>query len=303
MTDMSTLKSKILLLKELLALKEVVDKGSIQIAAGENGIKNSNLYQLVKDLEDRFNTKLINRNFDGSQPTNSTQMIYNDICAIEELLNKISENFVDMDALSGSMSVWTEEGLFGSYILKDLSDFYAKYPKIRLELLMRKEPDISNMDILIVKPKLHPNIHGTVLFKFKTHLKFYTSKRYLEEHGAPKNINDLLENHNLCMVIRYMNLSEVQSIIKRAKHLNTTSDSLALIYRLVNDGDGITVFPSWFEESSKNLVCLKNLDFELEMETQCMCRTEIAESPKVRAFVNFFIDFCTGHDVPIDIYY
>lgn len=300
---MSTLKKKIILLKELLALKEVVDKGSIQIAAGENGIKNSNLSQLIKSLEERFHTKLINRNFDGSQPTNSTQLIYNDILNIEELLNKISENFVDVNALSGSMSVWTEEGLFGSFIMKDLSEFYAKYPKIRLELLMRKEPDIDNMDILIVKPKLHPDIHGTVLFKFKTHLKFYTSKKYLETHGVPKNINDLLEKHDLCMVIRYMNLPEVQSIIKRAKHLNTTSDSLALIYRLVNDGDGITVFPSWFEESNKNLVCLKNLDFEYEMETQCVCRTEIAESPKVRAFVNFFIDFCTGHEVPIDIYY
>ena len=300
---MSTLKKKIILLKELLALKEVVDKGSIQIAACENGIKNSNLSQLVKSLEDRFNTKLINRGFDGSLPTNSAQIIYNDICTIEELLNKISENFVDIDALSGSMSVWTEEGLFGSFILKDLSEFYSKYPKIRLELLMRKEPDIENMDILIVKPKLHPDIHGTVLFKFKTHLKFYTSKKYLETHGVPQNINDLLENHNLCMVIRYMNLPEIQSIIKRAKHLNTTSDSLALIYRLVNDGDGITVFPSWFEESSKNLVCIKDLDFEYEMETQCVCRTEIAESPKIRAFVNFFIDFCTGHSVPIDIYY
>ena len=300
---MSTLKKKIILLKELLALKEVVDKGSIQIAAGENGIKNSNLSQLIKSLEERFHTKLINRNFDGSQPTNSTQLIYNDILNIEELLNKISENFVDVNALSGSMSVWTEEGLFGSFIMKDLSEFYAKYPKIRLELLMRKEPDIDNMDILIVKPKLHPDIHGTVLFKFKTHLKFYTSKKYLETHGVPKNINDLLENHDLCMVIRYMNLPEVQSIIKRAKHLNTTSDSLALIYRLVNDGDGITVFPSWFEESGKNLVCLQDLDFEYEMETQCVCRTEIAESPKVRAFVNFFIDFCTGHEVPIDIYY
>ena len=303
MTNMSTLKSKILLLKELLALKEVVDKGSIQIAACENGIKNSNLSQLIKDLEDRFDTKLINRNFDGSQPTNSTQIIYNDICAIEDLLNKILENFVDIDALSGSMSVWTEEGLFGSYILKDLSEFYAKYPKIRLELLMRKEPNIETMDILIVKPKLHPNIHGTVLFKFKTHLKFYTSKRYLETHGTPQSVQDLLENHNLCMVNRYMGLPEIHSIIKRAKHLNTTSDSLALIYRLVNDGDGITIFPSWFEESSKNLICLKDLNFESEMETQCMCKTEIAEMPKIRAFVNFFIDFCTGHNVPIDIYY
>ena len=300
---MSTLKSKLILLKELLALKEVVDKGSIQIAACENGIKNSNLSQLIKNLEDRFDTKLINRSFDGSLPTNSAQIIYNDICAIEGLLNKITETFVDMDALSGSMSVWTEEGLFGSYILKDLSEFYAKYPKIRLELLMRKEPDVSSMDILIIKPKLHPNVHGTVLFKFKTHLKFYTSKKYLAEHGTPKNINDLLENHYLCMVKRYLNLPEYQSIIKRARHLNTTSDSLALIFRLVNDGDGITVLPSWFHESSKNLVCLQDLDFEYEMETQCICRTEIAESPKVTAFVNFFIDFCKGHNVPIDIYY
>ncbi len=300
---MSTLKTKILLLKELLALKEVVDKGSIQIAANENGIKNSNLSQLIKDLEDRFHTKLINRGFDGSQPTNSAQLICNDICIIEELLNKIAENFVDMDALSGSVSVWTEEGLFGSFIMKDLSEFYGKYPKLRLELLMRKDPDISNTDILIIKPKLHPNIHGTVLFKFKTHLKFYTSKKYLETHGTPKNINDLLENHDLCMVYRYMNLPECQSMIKRAKHLNTISDSLALIYRLVNDDDGITVFPSWFEDSSQNLVCLNNLDFEHEMETQCMCRTEIAESPKIRAFVDFFIGFCSGHNVPIDICY
>lgn len=300
---MSTLKAKILLLKELLALKEVVDKGSIQIAACENGMKNSNMSQLIKDLEDRFETKFINRSFDGSQPTNSAQIIYNDICSIEELLNKISENFLDINALSGSVSVWTEEGLFGSFIMKDLSEFYAKYPKIRLELLMRKDPDISSMDVLIIKPKLHPDIHGTVLFKFKTHLKFYTSKKYLEIHGGPKNINDLLENHDLCMVCRYINLPECQSMIKRAKHLNTISDSLALIYRLVNDGDGITIFPSWFHESSENLVCLQNLDFEYEMETQCVCRTEIAESPKVRAFVDFFINFCKGHNVPIDIYY
>lgn len=300
---MSTLKTKIILLKELLALKEVVDKGSIQIAACENGVKNSNLSHMIKDLEDEFHTKLINRRFDGSQPTNSTQLIYNDICAIEGLLNKISENFVDIDALSGSMSVWTEEGLFGSFMLKDLSEFYAKYPKIRLELLMKQEPDISNMDVLIINSKVRPDIHGTVLFKFKAHKKFYASKKYLKTRGVPQNMNDLLENHDLCMLNRYMNLPEFQNIMKHAKHLNTTSDSLALLYRLVNDGDGITVFPQWFEESSKNLVCLNDIDFKYETEMQCICRTEIAESPKVRAFTNFFIDFCTGHDVPIDIYY
>ena len=210
---MSTLKTKLILLKELLALKEVVDKGSIQIASGENGMKNSNLSQLIKNLEDRFNTKLINRNFDGSQPTNSTQLIYNDICEIEEILNRISEKFLDKDALSGSMSVWTEEGLFGSFMLKDLSEFYAKYPKIRLELLMKQGPDVSNTDVLIINSKVHSYVHGTILFKFKAHKKFYASKKYLETHGVPKNMNDLLENHDLCMLNRYMNLPEFQSIM------------------------------------------------------------------------------------------
>ncbi len=301
---MSTLKTKILLLKELFALKEVVDKGSIQVAATENGIKNSNMSQLIKNLENRFNTKLINRGFDGSQLTKSAQIIYNDICEIEALVNKISENFVNTDDLSGYLSVWTEEeGLFGNFFFKDLSKFYAKYPKIRLEFLIKEDPNINNMDILIVKPKLHPNIHGTVLFKYRTHLKFYTSKKYLETHGTPKDINDLLENYNLYTVNHYINLPEYQSIIKHAKHLNTTSDSLAFIYRLVNDGNGIAVFPSWFEDTNKNLVCIKNLNFESEMETLCMCRTEIAESPKVLALVNFFTDYCNNNNVPIDIYY
>ena len=76
---MPTLKNKVILLRELLALKEVVDRGSIQIAANKNGIKNSNMSQLIKNLESLLGVKLINRNFDGSQPTNSTQIRYNDI--------------------------------------------------------------------------------------------------------------------------------------------------------------------------------------------------------------------------------
>lgn len=297
---MSTLKNKVILLRELLALKEVVDRGSIQIAANKNGIKNSNMSQLIKNLESLLGVKLINRNFDGSQPTNSTQIIYNDICTIEELLNKILDTFIDPDDLSGYMSVWAEEGLFGSFFMKDLSEFYAKYPKIRLELLMRKEPDINNMDILIIKPTIHPNILGTVLFKFKTQLQFYTSQKYLSANGMPKNMNDLLENHNLCLVDRYINLQEFRNIIKRAKHLNTTSDSLALISRLVNEGDGITILPSWFKETHTNLVCLDELDFNYETEIQCICRNQIAETPKVRAFVNFFTNLCSCHNLHIE---
>lgn len=300
---MSTLKTKIIFLKELLALKEVVDKGSIQTAALENGIKNTNMSQLIKDLETRLNTKCINRNYEGSHPTNSTQLIYNEIDCIEKILDSILNKFANFDDLSGFISVWTEEGLIGSFIMKNMSEFYARYPNIRLDLLMRQDPDIENTDILIVNAKTHPNIHGKLLFKFKAHTKFYTSQQYLDKHGMPKDIDDLLENYDLCMVKRYLNLPEYQCVLKRAKHLNTTSDSLALIYRLVNAGDGITVLPSWFEKYSENLVPIDNIPFEYETEVHCICRTEVAETKKIKAFALFFINFCKEQQIPVEILY
>ena len=100
--------------------------------------------------------------------------------------------------------------------------------------------------------------------------------------------------------VRYINLQEFRNIIKRAKHLNTTSDSLALISRLVNEGDGITILPSWFKETHTNLVCLDELDFNYETEIQCICRNQIAETPKVRAFVNFFTNLCSCHNMHIE---
>lgn len=300
---MATLKTKIILLKELLALKEIVDKGSIQAAALENGIKNSNMSQLIKDLETRLNTKCIDRNYEGSIPTNSTQLIYSEIDVIEKTLDNILNKFANFDDLSGFISVWTEEGLIGSFIMQNMSAFYAQYPKIRLDLLMKQEPDIENTDILIIDSKVRTNIHGKILFKFKAHTQFYASKQYLNSHTPPKNLEDLLENHDLCMAKRYLNLPEYQSIVKRAKHLNTTSDSLALIYRLVNAGDGITVLPSWFEKYSHNLVALDTVPYQYETEVHCVCRTEIADSQKIRAFVSFFANFCREQHVQIEVLY
>lgn len=48
---MATIKTRVTLLKELLALKEVIDTGQIQVAANKNGIKHSNMSKLISDLE------------------------------------------------------------------------------------------------------------------------------------------------------------------------------------------------------------------------------------------------------------
>ena len=58
---MPTIKTKITFLRELFALKEVID-------AGRNGIKHSNMSKMIQDLESRFKTHLLIRNSSGSAP-------------------------------------------------------------------------------------------------------------------------------------------------------------------------------------------------------------------------------------------
>ena len=49
---MPTIKTKIAFLRELLALKEVIDLGQIQAAAERNGFKHSNMSKMIADLEE-----------------------------------------------------------------------------------------------------------------------------------------------------------------------------------------------------------------------------------------------------------
>ena len=107
---MPTIKTKITFLRELLALKEVIDLGQIQAAADRNGIKHSNMSKIISDLEARFKTRLLIRSSAGSVPTNTTRQLYADIENIVNTLDNIFQNITGPDELTGYISIWTEEG-------------------------------------------------------------------------------------------------------------------------------------------------------------------------------------------------
>ena len=102
---MPTIKTKITFLRELLALKEVIDLGQIQAAADRNGIKHSNMSKIISDLEARFKTRLLIRSSAGSVPTNATRQLYADIENIVNTLDNIYHNITGPDELTGHISM------------------------------------------------------------------------------------------------------------------------------------------------------------------------------------------------------
>lgn len=296
---MATIKTRVTLLKELLALKEVIDTGQIQIAANKNGIKHSNMSKLISDLETRLNATVLQRTPAGSLPTNATPEIYSAIETICSTLDKI-EQVTPEKELTGYISIMVAEGLVGSYVLRELSRFYASYPKIRLDLLTNRKQNLSKVEVAMVDSNSNYQIPGRTLFRLRTPAYFFTTQEYLDTHGVPRDIDDMLENFDLCMYQSYLHIPECSFITKRARRLNTTTDSVGLVFRLIRDGDGIGLLPAWMVQQPPKLIRVPNIDFKYEHRMIAACSPKLIDSPKVRAFIRFLDGFCKQHNIPVE---
>ncbi len=82
-----SVKTKALLFRNLLYVKEVADTGSISLAAQKNGIKTSNLSKLIKETEILLGKVLFERTAHGVKPTFATLDLISDVYKMEECLN------------------------------------------------------------------------------------------------------------------------------------------------------------------------------------------------------------------------
>ncbi len=299
---MATIKTKVAFLRELLALKEVIDVGQIQAAAERNGIKHSNLSKMIADLEARFKTTLLIRSSAGSVPTNTTRQLYSDIEIISDALDNLLQNLTVPEELTGCLSIWTEEGFAGSGLLTELSKFYSRHPKVRLDILTNCHTNMSSPDITIVDARNLSKIPGKALFKFRTKAKFYSTPEYMYKRGAPKDIDDMLENYDLCIRQKFLQLPEFNFISKRAKWLNTTADSASIIYQLICEGAGIALMPEWCSNKNKRLVEVPNIEFDYEYVLTGFGNPLKVKGAKVQAFLEFFYEFCAEHEIQLEMF-
>lgn len=255
--------------------------------------------KLISDLETRLNATLLQRTPAGSLPTSATPEIYSAIETICSTLDKI-EQVTPEEELTGYISVMVAEGLVGSYILRELSRFYALYPKIRLDLLTNRQQNLSSIEVAMVDSNSNYQIPGRTLFRLRTPAYFFTTQEYLDTHGVPRDIDDMLENFDLCMYQSYLNIPECSFIAKRARKLNTTTDSVGLVFRLIRDGDGIGLLPAWMVQQPPKLIRVPNIDFEYEHRMIAACSPKLIDSPKVRAFIRFLNGFCKQHNIPVE---
>ena len=83
------IKSQIAFLKSVLYLAAVVECGSVTKAAEQNGVKQTNLSRMLKDLEDTIGKTLFVRKSNGLEPTETAMILYRHALTLQKNLETV----------------------------------------------------------------------------------------------------------------------------------------------------------------------------------------------------------------------
>lgn len=288
-----SIKKDTIILKNLLCFAETTKNGQINSTALKQGMKQSNLSNTIKELEEMFNTKLFNRLHNGITLTETGREVFEIACGIENIIHRVNNFSLSTNKIAGDIRLWTSDGIGTSYISACLPDFYLKYPDVHLDIKCSLEsPKIMHeIDMAIVYEEPKPLDTDTVVIS-KNSLKFklYAAKNYLSKFGYPENLEDLIENHRICTRRNFELWPLWNNVLEKSKHITATTNSSSMLLSIVKDGVGISLIPTCIGDKEPELMQLNKIKFEIEHPFWIISHKDTKDVPKVRALIDYIKD-------------
>ena len=275
----------IILTKQLLAFLEVAKCGQIKQTASNIHMKQSNLSNLIKELEDGLDIKLFNRDGHGVSLTRSGLAVFHIACDVYRSIEQIQSFSKQNNLVAGDLNLWISEGISSAYIPACLERFQEKFPNVHLNIVSSlKDPSaLSEFDLGIVyhEPQFED---AFILHKGILHFNLYASKVYLAQNGFPKDLQDLKAEHKICLRNDFENRwPQCADLFQNSKNILIRTDSSMVLLNLVKSNLGISFLPSCAADDS--LVPLLEKEVFIDQPYWIICPYHLKDIPKVRALM------------------
>jgi DNA-binding transcriptional LysR family regulator len=231
------------LLPSLAWFAQIARHRSFTRAAGEMGVSRAALSQKLKALEKQLGVKLLYRTTRDMSLTEAGQYLFDRLRpALTEIEHAVRGLGEAADEPSGLLRVNSSRMAAKALIEPHLDEFYARYPKLDLELVMA-EP-LSNIvadgcDAGIRLGRSLAEHMVAVPVTPTLSMAVVGSPAYFQRHGRPKAPDDLA--HHNCINYRYSGSGALHDWDFRAPGKNEQNFTLAVTGNLTtNDDEGMT---------------------------------------------------------------
>jgi DNA-binding transcriptional LysR family regulator len=290
-------------LNDTLVFVKVVELGSFIAAARELRLPKTTVSRRVQDLEARLGARLLHRTTRKLGLTEAGNVYYEHS---QRIAHELDEAESAVGQLQGGPRGWlrvTAPYSFGvNWIAPQLSVFYARYPEVRVELILNNDPlDLigQEIDVAVRVGKLaDSSLVARRLTVFRTQI--YASPHYLAEHGEPLHPDDLIHHRTLAMDKPHRNghgfawrLSDGErSLDYRIEPVLVANDPAAPLAALLN-GEGLMLAADVMvrREAEQGYVRRVLAGWTgPSADLNAVFPRGQGKSPKVRAFVDFLVE-------------
>lgn len=245
----------------------------------------------VDNLESSLGLKLMFSNDRGSQLTVDGHRVLEEFPKLKEALNNVYGMSIKHGEVKGEVRLAMNLGVRSSIISNKFGAFFDMYPELSVRtVLSDSDPDMrdNSYDMGIC---YHIPQSGDLVVICSKEIKcgYFASATYLEKFGYPRNLEDMLENHRILAKSGTSGvLKQWKDLMKKAKHLVYSSNSMFDLNDSIRNGVGIGIMPLYFAE--EGIVCLDNIKCETDLHFHLIVHKDTKDVPKNRVVIDFYKD-------------
>lgn len=289
---------------EMQSFIKVVECGTIQEAALQQGVPKSTISRRITRLEEALGIELLRRGSRSVHVTSEGRALYERIWRafddIEEAVRWAQEG---SERPSGRLVLTAPAALSNAEVFVELLlDYKRRYPEVEIDVRLSEQ--ISNVLQEGIDVALRGHREGELVGSSDLRVKrlkrgdvcFYASRTYLEERGVPEQLEDVTSSSSPHTLVCHRSFVDVTLSMSRdargdearqvSLHGSWVVNDFNLLARLLMKGEGIGLLPTFLVKGeSVGGLCRVLPEWTLRSAGLSMIWAASRElSPRVRTF-------------------
>ncbi len=275
----------------------VADAGSLTHAGDTLNLSQSAVSRQIRALEDGLNTTLFHRHARGLILTEQGELLFDATRAMTKRLEAAEARIRDSEEeVFGQLRVTTTTGFGSLWLAPRLTALYAKYPHIRIDLMLEervldlpmREADVA---IRMKEPSQADLIRKRLM---SVRIRLYASPGYLRDNPAPETVEDLARHRLVCQNVTSAQVSAAAALVRmlmagQIGSMLTVNNYFGVLQAVLSDV-GIGVLPDYLTDDFPDLVRVLPDIESVEVPVYLAYPEELRQSKRVAVFRDFVLD-------------
>lgn len=286
-----SVRGDILLFKLLSHYELVVEHGQLKSAAEELGLKQSNLSKEMKLLEEMVGTELLTRTSHGVCLTLTGEQVF---AQAKDCISRVADltNRFHGETQNASITMQATSATLMSFH-KYLDLFKQIYPSVTCNFYdgQVSNPSIlKNVDVCATYMQ-NKWSNADVICEGKIVFHLMTTQKYLDVYWYPENLEDLHQNHHLCLCEEYSRYNpQYDDIMTNCRHIDFQVSNFDMMLSMLRQKCLIAEMPAYMTRIFPDLVKIEVPGWQLKMPIQIITASGRSKIPYVHTMCSFLIE-------------